>query len=347
MTTVGDKIQEIQAYIPYEFSDVAQETLIYNDFFRSIEYAIRKMCKVCRLFEKTVFIPIVSNERYYKLDNFSNYTTDKVEVVKPLALAFITPATNNSTFPTNLNNNFNAIGVIKGKQLEELERNDFSRLNVFYVAQRFFGNTSAIFKTNSTVDTGDAGTFTYLDDVADDLVDIGANDDTFTAKQVVTNLSFSDRGERFQTTIKTNNSHGNYTLSDNVGDWGWLATDRLYISDVMPSFIVYTFQALPQMNYFSALDTPIPLPDQFIDDIEHFAVPDLFAKLAARDPNNAKVLQAVMSTRRIKDEETALRDIKRRADNIKSAEIKPYNIYSFDPNDFNKSNIAFSLTDVR
>lgn len=337
---VQTKIDELKAYIPYEFAPVSKQTLVEPyDFYRAIEYAIRRMCKAARLFEKTVFIPISDNKRYYEVSNLSLYTNDKIELVKGLNLAFICPSDSQTFQADNANNNYNAIGSINTKFLEELENNAYSNFDLFYIAQRAFGSATAIFKSNSTIDVALAGEYDSISGITGaEVIELSSLED-LEVDSILTNLSKSDSGELFQSKVVLNNGSGSYSLANDVESWGWVAGDKIYASATLPTFMVFTFQALPSINYFTALTDNIPIPDQFLDDIEHFAVRDLVAKLAARDPQNAKIFQGVLSTGRIKDENTVLVDIKSRASKIAKGVVKSYNIYGFDNSDYGSSNI--------
>lgn len=311
---INKKADSLKIYVNWDKNPFVKDTLEYPyDFYRAIEYALQEICSHVRIHEKTIWIPLVNNKRYYPLE-MTNYTELAIELVKITQLAYISTEGE-------------VIGKLNEANLEEVEAN--KTIDCFALAERFSGQ-GVNFKLNTKLKTKAQGTFTSIATIpAANQISLGNDaEQDVTEGQTITNLSLSDREEYYSTSVVSSNT-SLVTLTDNVKNspYFWEAGHRIYISTGKPEFIKVTFQAMPSDNYFSGNQTEIPIQSQFLKDIDHFAVEYLYSILIARNPEFAKTLQSLFSVGHIKPYSQAMLDIKRRASSSKPIVIKSYNPY--------------------
>lgn len=311
---INQKADSLKIYVNWDKNPFVKDTLEYPyDFYRAIEYALQEICSHVRIHEKTIWIPLVDNKRYYPLE-MTNYTELAISLVKITQLAYI--STEGET-----------IGKLNESNIEEVEAN--KTIDCFALAERFSGQ-GINFKLNTKLKTKAQGTFTSIATIpAVNQISLGNDaEQDATTGQIITNLSLSDKEEYYSTSVLSSNT-SLVTLNDDVksSPYNWEAGHRIYISTGKPEFIKVTFQAMPSDNYFAGNQTEIPIQEQFLKDIDHFAVEYLYSILIARNAEYAKTLQALFSVGHIKPYSQAMLDIKRRAGSSKPIVIKSYNPY--------------------
>ncbi len=303
---ITTKIDLLKPYVNYDKSAFVKETLEFPfDFYKAVEYALQEMGKEVRLYEKTIWIPLTNNKRYYNID-VSLYTSDLIDYVKPIELAYIST-------------DGNVAGPLDRAYLEEIERNRF--FDWFAIGERFFGK-GLFFKTSQKLETAESGAFDkILTTPADDEITLT---NSVTTGNILTNLDKSDQEEYFQSLAMTTGT--SVTLESDVvlEPYNWQTGNIIYVSERKPEFMKFTFQSIPKDGYFTDGTIEIPILPQFLNDIEHFAVAYLYSLMIARNPQIAQIYQAQLSAGRIKPYAAALTDIKRRAKSFKPIVIKSY-----------------------
>lgn len=307
--TISEKIDYLKGQVNYEHSKFVQETISPSiDMQRAVIHALRTMGKEANCYEKTIYIPLVNDQRYYPI-TLSNFTKEKIDFVKVKSIALLTYSDDNTT---------TYYGPVTGTHLpnmEYLEEEDFYRL-----AQRVFGSTIA-FKQNLLLETVVAGIFDAIVARTGTSLTMGAAP---VANQYITNLDRADQGEWYYDVATTAANPTTMTNDIEAVPYSWAVGDKLYVSTGKPMFLILTFRAIPQLDYFNS-ETVIPCQNQFLDDLDSLAVNYLYNILSTRDPEAAKGLMLKRQLGLNKSDKEVVRDTKRRTTSVGSTIVKSYN----------------------
>lgn len=290
---IDKKVDALKVYVNYDKDTFVQDTLEFPyDFYRAVEYALQVIGNNATVFKKTIWIPFVNEIRYYPLD-LTKYTEDNFSIAKITQIGFI-------------DTNGERIGKLDQKHLESIESNEF--VDWFYVAKRMFGSETGI-KTSQRLQTVPAGKFvTIVSLPANNQIELSS---TIGNNTVITNLSFSDKGDNYQCTYVSGTTTITVDKDVKISPYEWAVGNRLYLSEGQPSLLTVTFRAIPNTDYFPT-KTEIPIQQKDLQGIDDFAVSYLFNILIARKPVMAQYLQALYSTGVIKPYHQAILELRRR-----------------------------------
>jgi hypothetical protein len=314
------KINDLKNLIGSNYSSFAQTldsaskgaSIRNNDFANAVIYALRKIGKNCQIYKKSVLIPLESNKRYYSV-YVNHYTKDLIDYVKPTQLAFV-------GFDTAGELN---IGEINVDTWESIERNQY--IDSWFFGNKCFGSEVA-FKSS----------LFFEDDALGSLNSVTTTPTTtalpcttsVTSGDIIFNLEYAEKLYEWYTTALSTGTTPNVDL--NVATAGWVIGDKLWVSNALCSFMLLTFQAIPQSEYFNTLTTSslvvdIPILPQFEDDINDIALAYLYKIIATRNPAFAGTYASLLRTKLIKTEDEVMRDILPRASSIESIVAERYN----------------------
>lgn len=307
--TAEDKIEALKPLVNYDSSAFVKETLSFPfDFYRAIEYAIRKVGKEIRVYERTFYFPINSASRLYNLDT-SKLTADKLDYVKTIELGLVSVVDTEQK-----------LGLVNREHLGNLEVN---KVVDRYALARQLSLQGVNFKSNSETEGYPLGEYNSITGIAGTTITPSV---ALGAPQIgyyVINLSLSNAGVYSYTTVATVPG-ATFTTVDNMSTV-WTTSDKIYVVSALVPMIVIVAQCIPQMGYVTDKAVVIPIMNQFIDDIDHFCVAYLYRLLSSRDPKQAQVYMGMVNSKLIKSEDTAILDIRKRAVPDKPIEVERYN----------------------
>ena len=296
--------------VNYDHSKFVQETLDWvYDVKQAVIHSLRMLGKESNLYTKTVYIPLVDDQRYYNL-TLTQLTKELIDFVKVTGIAMLAYSDDGET---------DYYGPVTGEHLpavERLEQTDYYRL-----AQRLFGSTVA-FKQNMKLETSVAGVFDAIVAKSGTSLTLGAAP---AANQYITNLEKSDQGEWFWDVALTAANPTTMTNDIEAAPYSWAVGDKVHVSTGRPMFLLLTFRAIPQLGYFTSNSTVIPCQNQFLDDIKHPAINYLYGLLSARDPEASKGIAAMRQIGANKSNERTGMEVKRRTASVGSTVVRPYN----------------------
>lgn len=307
--TADDKLEALKPLVNYDNSAFTKETLAYPfDFYRAIEYAIRKIGKEVRVYERTFYFPTTSASRLYNLD-ISKLTVDKLDYVKTIELGL-----------TTINDTGQVIGTVEREHIGNLEVN---KVVDRYALARQLSLQGINFKSSVNTEGYPVGEYNSITGISGITITPAV---ALGAPQVgyyVINLSMSNQGVYSYTTVATVPG-STFTTVDDMSTL-WVNTDKLYVVQTLPPMIVIVAQCVPQMGYIVDKSTVIPIMNQFIDDIDSFCAAYLWKLLASRDPKQAQVYMGMVNSKLIKSEDAAILDIRKRAVPDKPIQVENYN----------------------
>jgi len=306
--TADEKVDILKPFVNYDSSSFVKETLSFpHDFYRAIEYAIRTIAKKARVFEKTFYLPIRSSTRLYNL-SLTKLTTDKLEYVKTIEMGLV-----------NIIDGEQKLGLVDQAHVGDLEVNKL--IDSYALARRL--NLNGIeFKSSSNTETYEDGEYNSITSIAGTTITPETPAGAGQVGYYVINLSMSNQGVYSYTTIATVPG-ATFTTVDDMSS-KWANTDKIYIVETLVPMIVLVAWCIPILGYITSKATIVPVIDQFLDDIDPFAIAYLFRILAVRDIKQAQVYNSLVKSGLIKSEEDTLLSIRERTTNA-PVTVKNYN----------------------
>lgn len=304
-----DFADSLKVFVNWDKSEFTRETLEFPyDFYRGIEYALREAGRHSRIYSKIIWIPIVDEKRYYTID-LTKLTQDKIDLVKILDVSL-----------------FNVEGECS-KKLESayVEQIQYSHyLDINAIAELIYGSKhNLLLKT--TYNGVTSGVYCDLSAI------VGADEITVSENleegYIISNLSCSDREENYYATIESGGT--TITTDKNITSdpYSWAVGDKLFASDTIPSFIKLLIQSIPQSNSITSGELEVNCPNQIEKNIKDLAVSYLYSILISRNINEAKVYEALLSTKVLMPYSEAIVEIRKKTQMLKSLIVKSYDPY--------------------
>lgn len=335
MGTFTQKIAELKTLMNSNYSSYAGTlTDTYNgDYANSIIWALRTMGKQARIHVKTMWIPLVLNQRHYSL-NPALYTKDKLEFVKGGELAYVAVSGTAGTPITY------STSIDKGNMttIEAIESGQY--IDWVKFAQRFNQTDSGIkLNVDPAIATPVSNLRSILARTDNDTFTFNTVISTSAYTKVVINLDKLDNPAYLSAGCTTfSGSEDPYTvnLDKTVLTTGqfytWTAGDIVcFVDGLSAYFLSVTFEAIPKFGYLTAvgdLALDIPVMPQFYDDIDDLAMKYLFRILAQRDPEKMNIYVGMLKTGLLKSEPEIISDVRKRSATMDLITIESYQPYS-------------------
>jgi len=337
MGTFTQKIAELKELMNSNYSSYANTlTETYNgNYANSIIWALRTMGKQARVHVKTMWIPLVLNQRYYSL-NPALYTKDKIEMTKGSELAYVTvdsTAGSPDTFVTSIESG-------SMTTIEAIETGQY--LDWVKFAQKFNQSDSGIkINTNPATTTPSSEIRAITARVDDDTMNVLPLVTAIgSAADIAINLDMLDNPAWMSAGVtSTSSPFGGGTDVDLDKDvmkvsqfYTWTAGDMVCLVDGLSAyFLSVTFEAIPKFGYLTSssdLALSVPVLPQFYDDIDDLAMKYLFRILAQRDPEKMNVYVGMLKTGLLRSEPEIINDVRKRSATMDLITIESYQPYS-------------------
>lgn len=292
---INDKIEQIKSKINYDFNRFVRDTLFPIDKFvkRATEEALRTIGRECRIVEKSVFIPLVDEIRWYDI-TLSTLTKDKFSI--------------SQTKDLSIYNNENGVIDVAEVYIEEVIQG-LSRTNNLDFASKIKGTEFSLQSFNQLVDISEGGTYEGIATIVDSDTITIADVNNAAIGQCIINLDKADI-RKYDYRIITGISGTNITVDSVINENpSWTAGEKIYICDSLPYLMLFTFQGVPEIGYFDT-QTTIPIQEQFLDLLDHFIVANLYAVLIARDEKMAQKYMTLINSGVVLHPDKALTRIK-------------------------------------
>lgn len=295
--TINEKIEFIKPKINFNFNKAIQETLYPFDNFvkKATEEALIEIGSKVRIIEKSVFIPVYSNIRYYNV-LLSNLSKTKFDVSQPKDLTLVRSDGATYNFDTTF--------------IENIIHNRFDTLLTF--AFKTLGSNLDLRQSVNVDNFTAQGNFDTITTVnLANVISIGDVNNA-TEKYYIINLESADVG-LYDYRIITDITGAALTLDSRIDNPpAWVVGGKVYIASTLPYMLLFTFQGVIQPGYFNT-ETTIPIANQFLPDLDNIIIRNLFRYLSSRFPEQAKIYAEMLRSGLLKSVDQTITDIKLRA----------------------------------
>jgi len=294
--TILQKIEDIKFKINFENNSFVRDTLYPIDFFvkKATIKALKSIASKCRIIEKSVFIPLTKNVRYYDI-NLSVLSKSKFDISQPKSLVIFKPS--------------NEVVDISQAWIEQILANEFTDLYKLAIINQ--GVNQQLRASLNVDEFTEAGIFESIASIVDsDTITINTFSNATTNYYIV-NLETADIGiYNYRKISSLSNPNLNLDSAITGVSSSWVVDGKVYISQALPTMLLFTFQGVPQEDYFTSNSVTIPIQSQFVSDIDDIIIKYLYEILASRDPKQVQVYSGLIQSGLLRTEEQVVTDIR-------------------------------------
>lgn len=308
--TLNEKILELQRLLCYESVAFVRDSLDKVDFKVAIVNALRKISGEAKILEKIVFIPIVENNLHNQVV-LSNLTEDKIDFTKLNSLHVVNYS-DGTIRAMNIEKTY--LEKIIGQFWQQCVPSDY-----YHYALRFLG-TNLYATAGEFFGTHEGGIYTTAGVLSSQTVFSVSPDLTDSDYKYLFNLSTGDISA-FPKCAEITNWTSPIEVSS-MYNWAIATGNKLYASKDIPNFIVFNFQAVPSLDYFSSYSTVIPIQPAWETYINDLSLHYLYSILIQKKKEMIRQYDALIKTGSIRMEKDILSEIRRRSSAARNADIE-------------------------